>query len=157
MNDSKRYTIKKLVTDAIFSVLLLIMGMFKIPSFLPGTEFQLSAPFAVSIAKNCGFKRYLMIGIVASISGFILGVQNILNIVVAMIYRVVVGVLLVMFKNSKIALVVSGPCGTLVSRIVLALILHTNMQLLIIYAVPGMIFTAVTAPVFIKLEERIIH
>lgn len=156
MNNAKIYPVKELVTDAILSVLLLITGMFKIPSLIPGAEFQLSAPFAVSIAKNFGFKRYMMIGIVTSIIGFILGVQNVFNIMVAMIYRVVVGIILEIFKNSKIAVVVSGPCGTFVSRIVLALILHANTLLLIVHAVPGMIFTAVMAPVLIKLEKRII-
>ncbi len=155
MSEDKRYSTKELATDAILSVLLLITGMFKIPSIISGTEFQLSAPFAVSIAKNFGFKRYIMIGIVASTIGFLLGAQNIFNITVAMIYRVVVGIILVIFKNSKTAVIICGPCGTLVSRIVLGNILHTDILLLILHAVPGMIFTAVMAPVFIKLEKRI--
>ena len=97
MTTKKTYSARALASDGILSVLLLITGMFKIPSFLPGAEFQISAPFAVTIAKNLGFKRYLMIGIASSLCGFVLGVQNILNITVAMIYRITAGAILTLF------------------------------------------------------------
>ena len=73
-----------------------------------------------------------------------------------MIYRIVAGSIVSIWKNSKIALVVSGPCGTFVSRIVLAFLLHTDMWLLILYALPGMIFTAIAAPLVTEFEKRIL-
>ena len=130
--------------------------MFKIPSFLPGAEFQISAPFAVAIAKNFGFKRYLMIGIASSFCGFALGVQNLLNIAVAMIYRIVAGAILALYKDSKFAVIISGPCGTLLSRIILAQLTGADMRLLILYALPGMVFTAVTAPVLVKAAASLV-
>ena len=41
---------KDLTLTALLAVLLAIFGTFKIPGIVPGTEFQLSAPFAVCIA-----------------------------------------------------------------------------------------------------------
>ena len=154
MTTKKTYSARALASDGILSVLLLITGMFKIPSFLPGAEFQVSAPFAVTIAKNLGFKRYLMIGIASSLCGFVLGVQNILNITVAMIYRITAGAILTLFKDSKPAVIISGPCGTLQSRIRLAQLTGADMRLLLLYALPGMAFTAVTAPILIKAAEN---
>lgn len=154
MTDGKVYPIRMLVTDSMMSALLLITGMLKIPSLIPGAEFQISAPFAVSLAKNLGFRRYLAIGVVASVCGFFLGVQNVVNIAVAMIYRMIVGVILTLFRDSDLAVAVSGPCGTLISRIVLAQALGADAWMLILYAAPGMAFTAVMAPFFIKAERR---
>lgn len=91
MTNERGDSVKKLVTDGMLAAVLLVTGMFKIPSFLPGAEFQISAPFAVAVAKILGFKRYLMIGLAASVCGFAVGAQNLLNIMVAMVYRVVVG------------------------------------------------------------------
>lgn len=149
--------VKELTIDGMMAILLFLTGLFKIPSIIPGTEFQLSAPLAVSIAKNRGFKRYLMIGIVASICGFALGLQNIFNIMIAMIYRIVAGSIITIFKNSKTALIISGPCGTFVSRIVLGIVLRTNVWFLVLYAIPGMIFTAITAPIITKCMDRIVQ
>lgn len=156
MTSKKTYSARELASDAILSVLLLITGMFKIPSFLPGAEFQISAPFAVAIAKNFGFKRYLMIGIASSFCGFAVGVQNLLNIAVAMIYRIVAGAILALYKDSKFAVIISGPCGTLLSRIILAQLTGADMRLLILYALPGMVFTAVTAPVLVKAAASLV-
>ncbi len=155
MAKERAYSVRELATDGMMSAALLIMGMLKLPSFLPGAEFQLSAPFAVSIAKTLGFKRYLAIGVAASACGFLLGVQNILNITVAMIYRIAVGVILTVWKESRAAVIVSGPCGTLLSRIALAWLLGADWAVLVLYALPGMAFTAVLAPAFVKAERRL--
>lgn len=156
MDEKNALTAKHLAVDGIMAALLFVVGLFKIPSFIPGAEFQLSAPFAVAIAKSRGFKRYLLIGIAASIVGFFLGMQNVFNITIAMVYRIVAGSILTVFKNSRAALVVSGPCGTFVSRIVLGTMLGTNVWVLVLYAVPGMVFTAVTAPIITKLVEKLL-
>ncbi|MCI8287522.1 MAG: hypothetical protein HFH89_07710, partial [Lachnospiraceae bacterium] len=55
--------IREMTTTALLAVLLAVMGMFRLPSLLPGCEFQLSAPFAVCIAACFGFKKYLKIGV----------------------------------------------------------------------------------------------
>lgn len=154
MMPEKTYSARELASGGLVSVLLLITGMFKIPSFLPGAEFQISAPFAVAIAKKLGFKRYLMIGIASSLCGFALGVQNIMNITVAMIYRIAAGAVLTLFKDSRFAVIISGPCGTLLSRIILAQLTGADMRLLILYALPGMAFTAVTAPILVKAVKN---
>ncbi len=154
MTNERGDSVKKLVTDGMLAAGLLVTGMFKIPSFLPGAEFQISAPFAVAVAKILGFKRYLMIGLAASVCGFAVGAQNLLNIMVAMVYRVVVGLLLDLFPDSKAAVALCGPCGTFVSRLLLAQVLGVDWVLLVLYALPGMAFTAVLAPVFIKAGRR---
>lgn len=77
-NTSNRFfETKNVAQDSIWVVLLFISGLFKIPSPIPGTEFQLSASLAVSIGRIRGFLHYLTIGIVASIIGMILGLQTI--------------------------------------------------------------------------------
>lgn len=156
MNRETGVKIKELALDGMMAALLFVFGLFKIPSLLPGTEFQLSAPYAVAVARTRGFVRYLLIGVAASTAGFCLGVQNIYNVITAMVYRVVVGAILAVFPKSRAAIVVSGPCGSLVCRVVLGLILHSDIGVLILFAVPGMVFTAITAPVFTKLLEKLL-
>lgn len=80
------FTPENVAQDSIWVVLLFISGLFKIPSLIPGTEFQLSAPLAVSIGRIRGFLHYLTIGIVASIIGISLGLQTIYNVIIAMVY-----------------------------------------------------------------------
>lgn len=46
-----------LCETALLAVLIAISGSFKIPGFVPGTEFQLSAPIAVAICGVFGFKN----------------------------------------------------------------------------------------------------
>ena len=71
-----------------------------------------------------------------------------------MIYRITAGAILTLFKDSKPAVIISGPCGTLLSRIILAQLTGADMRLLLLYALPGMAFTAVTAPILIKAAEN---
>ena len=156
MNQKNSLMVKNLAIDGVMAALLFLMGLFKIPAFLPGTEFQISAPYAVAIAKNRGFAKYLLIGIAASIVGFCLGLQNIYHVITAMIYRVVVGAIIAVFPDSRVAAVVSGPCGSFVSRVVLGLILHTSIGTLLLFAAPGMMFTAITAPIITKLMEKLL-
>lgn len=75
------FSVKNLTMDGMWVVLLFISGLFKIPSPIPGTEFQLSAPLAISIGRIRGFLHYLTIGIIASIIGMILGLQTIYNVI----------------------------------------------------------------------------
>ena len=110
---------------------------------IPGTEFQLSAPFAICIAGIFGFGRYLQIGILASAINLLLGTHTILNVLIAMVFRIVAGGMIAIFKDKAIFLVISGPLGTTAGRCVLSLFLHVNPLTLIVGAVPGMVFTVV--------------
>lgn len=93
------FSVKNLTMDGMWVVLLFISGLFKIPSPIPGTEFQLSAPLAISIGRIRGFLHYLTIGIIASIIGMILGLQTIYNVIIAMVYRIVAGLILTVLKK----------------------------------------------------------
>lgn len=153
---SNHFLTKNVAQDSIWVVLLFISGLFKIPSPIPGTEFQLSAPLAVSIGRIRGFLHYLTIGIVTSIIGLISGLQNINNVIVAMVYRVVAGLILTFIKKDPLALILAGPMGTFVARLVLATILGVPWQPLVLAATPGMIFTAITAPILTSMLQRVV-
>lgn len=149
--------VKNLAVDGMLAAVLFEMGLFKLPSLVPGTEFQLSAPFAVALAKTRGFARYLLIGTAASALGLCLGVQNVFNVITAMVYRIVAGAIVALFPNSRRALALSGPCGSAASRVVLGLLLGTDVGALLLFAAPGMLFTAVTAPLMTQVMERLLR
>jgi len=146
------FSVKNLTMDGMWVVLLFISGLFKIPSPIPGTEFQLSAPLAISIGRIRGFLHYLTIGIIASIIGMILGLQTIYNVIIAMVYRIVAGLILTVLKKDPLALIIAGPAA----RLVLATILGVAWQPLVVSAAPGMIFTAITAPVLTSILKRVL-
>ena len=64
-----------------------------------------------------------------------------------MVYRVVAGLILTFIKKDPLALMLAGPMGTFVARLVLAVILGVPWLPLVLAATPGMIFTAITAPI----------
>ena len=55
--------LQKLAFDGLLTAILVRLGMLKLPSLIPGAEFQPSAPYAVCLAAAVGFRRYLGIGI----------------------------------------------------------------------------------------------
>lgn len=146
------FSVKNLTMDGMWVVLLFISGLFKIPSPIPGTEFQLSAPLAISIGRIRGFLHYLTIGII----GMILGLQTIYNVIIAMVYRIVAGLILTVLKKDPLALIIAGPAGTFAARLVLATILGVAWQPLVVSAAPGMFFTAITAPVLTSILKRVL-
>lgn len=146
---------RNLTITSFLAVLILISGAFKIPSPLPGGEFQLSAPIAVLICALFGFKRYIIAGIVASSLGLLLGTANIFNIMIALIFRLTVGLVLYLGRNSYPSLAISGPLGTLFARIVLSLITGINWQVLAIAALPGMLFTAIISVAAYKPAQHL--
>lgn len=145
---------KDLTRTALLSVLLAVFGAFKIPGIVPGTEFQLSAPFAVCIAALFGFRRYLLIGVLASMLNLLLGTHTILNVLIAMVFRLVAGGIISIGGDKPLILALSGPVGTACGRIVLAAVLHTGADVLLVGAVPGMIFTVVTTLVMYPILKR---
>ena len=121
-----RQKTREITTTALMAVLLAVLGMLKLPSIIPGTEFQLSAPFAICIAACFGFKKYIKIGLLASAVNLILGVHTIVNVTIAMIFRLVAGGFLAIAGVGPVTLVVSGPLGTTAGRLVLSAVTGTD-------------------------------
>ena len=152
-------TNRRLCRIAFLSVLITLSGMFKLPSFLPGSEFQLSAPIAVAICGSFGIGEYIYAGLISSILGLLLGTQHVLNVGIALIFRVVVAIVFYYMGPSRLFYTLSGPLGTLVARLSLALVIGKAAYPLVLAAAPGMLFTAVTAPflgrILTSLKERL--
>lgn len=146
---------KNITTTALLATILAILGTFKLPGIFPGTEFQLSAPFAVCIAACFGFKMYFKIGILASLINFMLGTHTIINITVAMVFRIVGGGVIALFGANPLTLIVGGPLGTAAGRFVLAPILGTSPWPLLLASLPGMFYTAAGALLFYPLMKRL--
>lgn len=140
---------------ALLTGMIAISGSFKIPSIIPGTEFQLSAPLAVAICVVFGFKKYIVAGVLASLIGLMLGTQNIFNVIVACIFRLVVGAVLALGPRNFWLVAIAGPIGTAVARLSLSLLVGKAAMALLLAALPGMIFTAVCAMPLVKLLERV--
>lgn len=147
-------SVKDLCEIAILTVLIAVSGSFKIPGLVPGTEFQLSAPIAVAICGVFGFKKYIIAGIIASLLSLGLGTQTIFHVIIAMSFRITVGVIWLFLKSSKWFYVISGPVGTTVARGVMTCVLGKGFWAMVVSALPGMIFTAVTACFFATLFKR---
>lgn len=148
---------QELTTTALLAVLILVVGAFKIPSPFPGGEFQLSAPLAVLICALFGFRKYITAGIIASLLGLMLGTANIFNVIIAMVFRLVVGLCLYFGKTNYITLAISGPTGTFCARLVLALVTGVSWKLLALAALPGMVFTAVISVLLYKPALKLMH
>lgn len=115
------------ITDiALLAALLTVAGAIKLPSLLPGLEFQISAPLAVAICFVFGFKKYILVGILSSAISLALGTHNLFNVAIAMLFRLMVG-----------------------------LVLGKGVWALVAAALPGMIFTFLTAPFMVKVLQRI--
>lgn len=137
---------KELCHIALLCALITISGAFKIPGLVPGMEFQLSAPIAVAICGVFGIKVYLCAGVLSSMIGLILGTQNILNVSIAILFRVVVAAVYFFTGPTKIFYIFSGPLGTFTARLALSFLIGKAAYAMVMAAVPGMIFTACTAP-----------
>ncbi len=146
---------REMTTTALLAVALAITGTFKLPAILPGCEFQLSAPFAVCIAACFGFRRYIRIGLLASALNLALGTHTIVNVSIAMIFRLVAGGILSVFGVHPVTLIISGPLGTLTGRLVMGIVMGTDPWPLILMAAPGMAFTAVGAGIMYPLLWRL--
>lgn len=146
-NMKSREKTGEMTTTALLAVVLALTGTFKLPSIIPGCEFQLSAPFAVCIAACFGFGKYIRIGILASALNLILGTHTMMNVTIAMIFRLVAGGILSLFGVNPVTLIISGPLGTAVGRLVLGWVTGADPLALIVLAVPGMVFTAAGAGV----------
>lgn len=155
---------RMLTETALLTALITMTGALKLPGFIPGTEFQLSAPLAVAICGVFGFTKYMTAGVLSSLIGLILGTQTILNVLIALIFRVTVGMLIRVCGTSWPVLTLAGPLGSSVARLALGGVLGKAVIPLLLAAVPGMIYTGLAAYPLTKLllrikvqTERVIH
>jgi len=148
MNQNIRY-----ITEvAILTAMITVLGAIKIPNVIPGIEFQLSAPLAVAICAVFGFKKYIISGCLSSLIGLALGTQTILNVMIA---RLIVGLILWMCHNHMIGIMISGPIASALARLTLSVYIGKAALPMVALAVPGMIFTVIMAPVFVKVFRKI--
>ena len=144
-----------LTETALLTALIAVTGAVKLPGIFPGTEFQLSAPLAVAICAVFGFTKYITAGVLASVLGLMLGTQNLIHVLIAMIFRLTVGGLLLTLGNSWLVVTVAGPIGSAVARLALGGIIGKAALPLILAAAPGMLYTAVAAWPLAELLKRV--
>lgn len=146
---------RELTLISLLAVVIAISGIFKLPGLIPGTEFQMSAPIAIGICATFGFKRYIYSGIIASFINLLMGTHTILNIIVAMIFRIVAGGLIGIFGSSILVVTIAGPVGTFVGRIIMSFITGASLKALIFAASIGMVYTAISSYLVFKLIKNI--
>ncbi|WP_425060472.1 hypothetical protein SCACP_11860 [Sporomusa carbonis] len=139
----------------LLTAFITITGTFKLPGLIPGTEFQLSAPLAVAICAVFGFGKYIMAGTLSSLIGLILGTQSLLNVFIAMVFRVVVGLILITLGRSWPVVVAAGPVGSIIARLALSGIVGKAVVPLVVAAAPGMVYTALLAWPLTTLLKRV--
>lgn len=147
---------KEITLISLLSLIIAISGTFKLPGLIPGTEFQMSAPIAIGICATFGFKRYITAGVIASFINLVFGTHTILNVIVAMIFRIVVGGIITYFGTGIIILSIVGPIGTFIARIVMSWIIGTSFKVLITAALPGMIYTLLSSYFIYKIIDKTI-
>lgn len=146
--------IRWLTEISLLAALIAVTGAVKLPGLIPGTEFQLSAPLAVAICAAFGFTKYITAGIMASIIGLMLGMQNLLNVFIAMIFRLTVGGVLGFFGTAWPVVAIAGPVGSAMARLAMGGLLGKAVIPLFIAAAPGMLYTAAAAwPLTLMLEK----
>lgn len=149
------HSIHRLSEIGLLAALITITGAFKLPSIFPGVDFQLSAPLAVAICAVFGFKRYILAGCLASLLSLLLGTQNLLHVAIAMQFRILVGIILYLSQGHILGQIIAGPIASILARLTLYLFFGNLAFTMIIAAVPGYIFTACCAPLFVKLLKRL--
>ncbi|URZ88251.1 hypothetical protein [Floricoccus penangensis] len=146
---------KEITLVAILAAIIAISGSFKFPGIIPGTEFQLSAPIAVAICATFGFKRYITAGIMASLVNLALGTHTIFNVIVAMVFRLVAGGMIGILGSSLLVVSLAGPIGTVCARVVLSYITSTPIKVLVVAALPGMLYTLLSSYLLFRIVENI--
>lgn len=144
-----------LCQTALLAAFIAVSGSLKIPSIIPGSEFQLSAPIAVAICGVFGIRRYLIAGIAASLVCLLLGTQNFFNVMIALCFRTVIAGMFITAGQRRFFYIAAGPVASMVSRLALSLFVGQAAWALVTAAIPGMIFTAVTAPALAAILQRL--
>lgn len=134
---------KEITQISCIAAILSIFAIIKMPSILPGLDFQLSAPVSLLILAIFGIKNYFVGGLLSSFILFILGIFNPINLIISFSFRLVVIFIVYFFKVNIFSLVAAAILGSTLSRIMLAQILNLPILLVLVNAVPGIIFTIV--------------
>lgn len=150
-----RLSVNSLCQTALLAAFIAVSGSIKLPSIIPGGEFQLSAPIAVAVCGVFGVKKYLAAGVAASAVCLILGTQNLFNVLIALTFRAVIALIFAVTGGSKLFYIAAGPVASTVSRLVLALFVDKAVYALIAAAAPGMLFTAFAAPCLAGILKRL--
>ena len=74
---------------------------------------------------------------------------------IAMQFRLIVGLILWMCHNHMIGIMISGPIASALARLTLSVYIGKAALPMVVLAVPGMIFTVIMAPVFVKVFRKI--
>lgn len=148
--------IRQITEIGILTAMITILGAIKIPNLVPGIEFQLSAPLAVAICAVFGFKKYIISGCLSSLIGLALGTQTLISVAIAMQFRLIVGFILWICHNHMASIVISGPIASALARITLSVYVGKGALAMVMLAVPGMIFTALAAPVMVKVFKKVV-
>ncbi|ORN79978.1 hypothetical protein B8A15_12615, partial [Staphylococcus aureus] len=88
-------TSKDITQISVIAAILTILAVLKIPSIIPGLDFQLSAPAALLILAFFGIKKYFLGGLLSSLLLLVFGVFNPINgvIAIAVVYLLKINVL----------------------------------------------------------------
>ncbi|MHC1715506.1 MAG: hypothetical protein AB9858_08020 [Acidaminococcaceae bacterium] len=151
-----REKLQLLTETALLAAFITVSGAFKLPGLFPGTEFQLSAPVAVAVCGVFGIKKYLAAGILSSMVGLMLGTQNVFNVLIAMIFRVVVAIIYYFCGKNKFFYIFSGPIATFTARICLSVVVGKAAIPLVLGAAPGMLYTALCAGMIATVLEKVL-
>lgn len=146
---------KEITLVAIFALVLRGAGMFALPGIIPGTEFFLSAPVALAIARVFGCKIYFFASTISCFMGYLMGMTVVGCVRVALFAWTVVA-FCVLFGNSVPVLGIAGPSGTMFARWVIAVATNVPYAPLFLAALPGAIYTLVFYIPCIKVLERIV-
>lgn len=152
--NKKLYT---LVEISLLASFISVSGSIKIPTLIMGSEFQMSAPVAVAICAVFGFKRYIIAGIISSVLLFLLGIHTLINVEIAMVFRLIVGLIISLGGKHIWIIIIAGPIGTFIARIVLAFTLQLPLMLLVFPAIPGMVLTAIISVPLTKALGKIVR
>lgn len=146
---------KEITQISCIAAILSILAIIKMPSILPGLDFQLSAPISLLILAIFGIKKYFVGGLLSSFILFILGIFNPINLIISFIFRLVAILIVYFFKVNIFSLVAAAILGSTLSRIMLAQILNLPILLVIVNAVPGIIFTIIILiPLYLSLIKN---
>lgn len=117
-------TSKDITQISVIAAILTILAVLKIPSIIPGLDFQLSAPAALLILAFFGIKKYFLGGLLSSVLLLIFGVFNPINVIISIIFRVIAIAVVYLLKINVLSLVLASVLGSLVSRLLLSIIYY---------------------------------
>lgn len=132
---------KEITQISCIAAILSLFAIIKIPSILPGLEFQLSAPVSLLILAIFGIKKYFIGGLLSSFILLILGIFNPIHLIVSFCFRFVAILVVYFLKVNIFSLVIAAILGSTLSRIILSQILNLPLLLVVINATPGIILT----------------